>query len=60
MGLITGCKSLFAKEQTQKEASSTNQIAKSFFTGMGLMTPYFPWQYYSTPSFCPIRHSLPT
>lgn len=42
MGLITGYKSLFAKANTNKKASSTNQIAKSFFTGMGLMTPYFP------------------
>ncbi len=42
MGLIAGYKSLFAKEQTQKEVTSTNQIVKSFFTGMALMTPYFP------------------
>ncbi|WP_420641106.1 LysE family translocator [Candidatus Leptofilum sp.] len=42
MGLVTGYRCLFAKEKPQKELSSTNQVAKSFFTGMGLMTPYFP------------------
>lgn len=43
MGLITGYKSLFNKgEMVGETVVSSNQLAKSFFTGMGLMAPYFP------------------
>jgi threonine/homoserine/homoserine lactone efflux protein len=42
MGIIAGYKSLFAKEKVSKAPASSNQITKSFFTGIGLMAPYFP------------------
>lgn len=42
MGLVAGYKSLFAQNKVTKAAPSSNQTAKSFFTGMGLMTPYLP------------------
>ena len=42
MGLFTAYKSLFAKTKTRENSSLTNQTMKSYLTGMGLMTPYFP------------------
>ena len=42
MGLFTAYKSLFAKPKTEEKTLLTNQFVKSYLTGMGLMTPYFP------------------
>ena len=42
MGLLTAYKSLFAKTKDKEHKSLTNQTVKSYLTGMGLMTPYFP------------------
>lgn len=42
MGLLTAYKSIFAAPGSSTEGSATNHIFKSFVTGMGLRTPYFP------------------
>ena len=42
MGLLTGYRSLFSHQEAATKSLPSNQIIKSFFTGMLLMAPFFP------------------
>ena len=42
MGVLTGYRSLFSQHETPNKMLPSNQIVKSFFTGIVLMVSYFP------------------
>ncbi len=42
MGVMTGYRSIFGQQEISTKSMPSNQIVKSFFTGILLMAPYFP------------------